>query len=100
MAQNQYIEKPELRAAIYSGRLTESLRPFCIERNGRIFTVRKLALFDRLDDEFEWDSDKSAGRFSGKLKNSHDPFTICAVMTAGITCPGFLKSMLSGWIKV
>lgn len=77
MAQNQYADKLELPAAIYTGGLIENSRPFCIERNSRVFTREEIALFGTPDDEFEGYSDKSIGKFSGKPKAGYDPFTMC-----------------------
>lgn len=63
------------RAAIYEGGLLpEKSRPFCVHRNGKVFTFDEIQLFGTKEDEYEGYRDKSKGLFDGKPRFNYDPF--------------------------
>lgn len=63
-----------LRAAVYEGGLIDHSRPFCIERNGQVFTVDEIQKFGTPEDKYEGYSDKATGDFNGKPDYDYDPF--------------------------
>lgn len=77
LAQNSYAVELDLDAAIYTGGLIEGSRPFCIERNRKIFLRSEILLFGSSGDKWGGYSDKAAGKFSGKPKGGYDPLTQC-----------------------
>ena len=82
LAQNDFAEEIGLPAAIYTGGVIEGSRPFCIERNRKVFLRSEIALFGTPADKFGGYSLKEAGKFAGKPKDGYDPFTQCG----GIAC--------------
>lgn len=62
---------------MYVGGIIENTRPFCKERNRKVFLRSEIALFGTSEDKFGGYVDKSAGLFSGKPKTGYDPFTQC-----------------------
>jgi len=82
LAQNEYAEKLEMPAAIYVGGIIEGSRPFCLERNRKVFLREEIALFGTPQDKFGGYSNKEEGKFNGKPKDGYDPFTQCG----GIRC--------------
>jgi len=82
LSQNDFAEKLELPAAIYTGGVIEGSRPFCIERNRKVFLRDEIALFGTPADKFGGYSNKEQGKFAGKPKDGYDPFTQCG----GIAC--------------
>lgn len=62
------------RAAIYEGGLIDHSRPFCIVRNGQVFTFEEIQKFGTPLDKYEGYKDKSTGYFEGKPKIGYDPF--------------------------
>lgn len=63
-----------LRAAIYEGGLIDHSRPFCIERNGQVFTFDEIEKFGTAEDTYGGYSDKATGDFNGKPDFDYDPF--------------------------
>lgn len=60
-----------LSAFLYQGGLIATSRPFCVVRNGKVFTDFEIAKFGTKKDAYEGYSNKSKGLFSGKP----DPYT-------------------------
>lgn len=52
--------------AVYQGGLIESSRPFCIERNDRIYHKSEIEKFGTASDRYGGYTNKSAGEFQGK----------------------------------
>lgn len=77
LAQNDYADQLGMEAAIYIGGLIDGSRPFCIERNKKIFTKAEIALWGTPNDKFGGYSNKETGMFNGKPKDGYDPFTQC-----------------------
>lgn len=75
--QNGYADVHYLDAGMYTGGLIEGTRPFCKERNRKIFLRSEIALFGTSEDKWGGYSDKSIGQFNGKPKTGYDPFTMC-----------------------
>ena len=59
--------------ARYQGGIIKTSRPFCIERNNKIFHVSQIAKFGTPDDEFGGYTNKSIGQFAGKYP-VYNPF--------------------------
>lgn len=59
-------EKLDLKYAIYQGGLIKTSRPFCIERNNRVFTREEIATFGTKADKYGGYSSKEIGYFQGK----------------------------------
>lgn len=75
--QQGYADVHFLSAGMYTGGIIETTRPFCKERNRKMFLRDEIALFGTPQDKFGGYSDKSIGMFSGKPKTGYDPFTQC-----------------------
>jgi hypothetical protein len=60
-AQNTYAEQFELQASIYVGGTIAGTRPFCLERNGKVFLKDEIQSWENLT-------------FAGKPKNGYQPF--------------------------
>lgn len=75
--QQDYARDNDLTAMMYTGGLIDSSRPFCVERNRKVFLISEIALFGTSEDKFGGYTDKEAGLFSGKPKTGYDPFTQC-----------------------
>jgi len=69
-------------AGMYTGGLIDTSRPFCVERNRKIFLRSEIAKFGTSEDKWGGYTDKSTGTFSGKPKTGYDPFT----MLGGYKC--------------
>lgn len=77
LSQNEFAQKLEMPAAIYTGGLIERSRAFCVERNRGVFLREEIAKFGTPADEYGGYTDKSKGLFSGKPRDGYDPFTQC-----------------------
>jgi len=55
-----------LKYAIYQGGLIKTSRPFCIERNDKVFTAAEIALFGTKRDQYGGYENKEIGYFRGK----------------------------------
>jgi len=77
VSQNEYAEKLGMEAFIYIGGVVDGSRPFCKERNGKIFLRSEIDLFGTPNDKFGGYTNKSQGLFTGKPKDVYDPFTQC-----------------------
>jgi hypothetical protein len=73
---NTYAQKLELTYAIYQGGLIGTSRPFCRERNNRVFSRDEIARFGTPADQYGGYENKSTGDFQGKPK-IYNPFTDC-----------------------
>lgn len=87
--QQEYVEVNDLQAMMYTGGLIETSRPFCVERNRKVFLREEIALFGTPEDTFGGYSDKSKGLFNGKPKEGYDPFTQCG----GYRCRHHLSAL-------
>lgn len=67
----------KLNYAIYQGGLIRDSRPFCIERNNKVFSRDEIAKFGTSADKYGGYTNKSAGEFQGKGSGFYDPFTDC-----------------------
>lgn len=68
MASKQFAEKLNLSYVIYQGGTIKTSRPFCIERNGKVFTTDEIEKFGTAKDKFGGYANKSKGEFQGKTK--------------------------------
>lgn len=75
--QQDYADVHFLEAGMYTGGIIEGTRPFCKERNRKIFLRSEIALFGTPEDKWGGYSNKSEGMFNGKPKTGYDPFTQC-----------------------
>jgi len=66
-------EKLGLKFAIYQGGLIKTSRPFCIERNDKIFTADEISQFGTSKDKYGGYENKSTGYFQGKPQ-VYNPF--------------------------
>jgi hypothetical protein len=66
---NQFAVQLELNYGIYAGGLVDASRPFCIERNGKVFTREEIQKFGTPQDKFGGYTNKSKGEFAGKNKD-------------------------------
>lgn len=65
----------QLNYAIYQGGLVRDSRPFCIERNNKVFTREEISKFGTSADQFGGYTNKSAGEFQGKCPSiGYNPF--------------------------
>lgn len=64
----EYSDHLKLDWAIYQGGLIEDSRPFCIERNGKVFTREEILRFGTSKDKFGGYTNKSNGEFQGKWR--------------------------------
>lgn len=74
---NKYATTLELKYAIYQGGLIGTSRPFCRERNNRVFSRDEIARFGTPADEYGGYENKTTGDFQGKPKQGYNPFTDC-----------------------
>lgn len=70
----KYASDLNLTYAIYQGGLIKTSRPFCIERNNRVFSRDEIMKFGTPYDKYGGYSDKSRGEFQGKTE-PYDPLT-------------------------
>lgn len=63
---NQFSIQLDLNYGIYTGGLVAHSRPFCIERNGKVFTRAEIHAFGTPQDKYGGYIDKSKGDFAGK----------------------------------
>jgi hypothetical protein len=59
-------ERLGLTAFLYQGGLIKSSRPFCVKRNGKVFTGAEIDLFGTSADTYGGYANKAEGLFSGK----------------------------------
>lgn len=59
-------ERLKLTCFLYQGGLIKSSRPFCVKRNGKVFTGAEIDLFGTKNDTYDGYTKKSEGLFSGK----------------------------------
>ena len=71
---NGYSAKLGLDHAIYQGGIIKTSRPFCIERNNRVFTREEISKFGTASDRYG--GYESPGEFQGKTPN-YNPFVDC-----------------------
>lgn len=64
----------ELNHAIFQGGLIKTSRPFCIERNNKVFTREEILKFGTPQDKYGGYTNKSTGEFQGKTK-TYNPIT-------------------------
>jgi len=69
----QMAQRLGLTHAIYQGGLIETSRPFCIERNNKVFTEAEIEKFGTPKDKYGGYSNKSIGAFKGK-NDGYNPF--------------------------
>src|SRR6185503_1627191 len=65
---NQFSLQLDINYAVYAGGLVDASRPFCIARNGKVFTRTEIQAFGTPRDKFGGYSNKSKGEFAGKNK--------------------------------
>lgn len=70
---NQVSKEEEMHFAYYQGGIMDKTRPFCEERNNKVFHVSEIAKFGTPDDEYGGYTNKSQGEFQGKT-DPYDPF--------------------------
>lgn len=73
--QQDYADKNGMTAMMYTGGVIGGSRPFCIERNRKVFLMSEIALFGTAEDKFGGYTNKAQGLFAGKPKTGYDPFT-------------------------
>jgi len=73
--QQDYADKNGMTAMMYTGGVIGGSRPFCIERNRKVFLMSEIALFGTSEDKFGGYTNKAEGLFAGKPKTGYDPFT-------------------------
>ena len=77
LAGNNYAEGLGMEAALYTGGLIKGSRPFCKERNSKVFLRSEIAVMGTPEDKFGGYTNKEKGQFAGKPKDGYDPFTQC-----------------------
>lgn len=82
IVQNDMAIVSYMDAGMYTGGLIDGSRPFCVERNRKIFLRSEIAKFGTIEDKWGGYTDKANGLFSGKPKTGYDPFT----MLGGYKC--------------
>lgn len=87
ISQDQFSTKLGFQAAIYTGGVIASSRPFCRERNGKVFLKKEIALFGSDKDKYGGYSNKASGAFAGKPKSGYNPFADLG----GYNCRHFLS---------
>lgn len=65
----------KLNYAIYQGGLVRDSRPFCVERNNKVFSRDEISKFGTSADKYGGYTNKSNGEFQGKGSGLYDPFT-------------------------
>lgn len=70
---NNFATDLKLDYAIYQGGEIKTTRPFCLERNGKVFSREEIERFGTSRDQFGGYTNKSQGQFQGKTK-IYDPF--------------------------
>lgn len=73
---NEFAIQLGLKYALYAGGLIETSRPFCIERNNKVFTDAEIKKFGTSKDKYGGYTNKSKGEFQGKPLD-YDPFRDC-----------------------
>jgi hypothetical protein len=73
---NQFAVDLGLKYALYAGGLIETSRPFCIDRNNKVFTTDEIKKFGTSKDKYGGYTNKSKGEFQGKPLD-YDPFKDC-----------------------
>lgn len=63
---NQFAIQLDLNYGVYAGGLMDASRPFCIERNGKVFTRTEIKRFGTPADTYGGYTNKSKGEFAGK----------------------------------
>lgn len=66
---NAYAVQLDLNYGLYEGGLVEDSRPFCVERNGKVFTREEVQAFGTSKDKFGGYVNKKEGLFQGKNKD-------------------------------
>lgn len=74
VAQDTFASELGMQAAIYTGGLIRTSRPFCVVRNGKVFLRDEIMKFGTPQDQYGGYTDKSKGAFSGKNKG-YNPLT-------------------------
>lgn len=74
-AQQIFNEEIKLTAAIYTGGLIKTSRPFCVARNGKVFLNEEIEKFGTPEDKYGGYSNKARGEFAGKPRTAYNPFT-------------------------
>lgn len=69
----KYAVDLQLNYAIYQGGIIGTSRPFCIERNNKVFSRDEIMKFGTSADEFGGYDDKATGHFQGK-PDPYNPF--------------------------
>ncbi len=64
----------DLNFAIYQGGIIKTSRPFCVERNNKVFSREEISRFGSAADQFGGYENKTTGDFQGKPQN-YNPFT-------------------------
>ena len=84
---NQFAVQLDLNYAIYAGGLVERSRPFCIERNGKVFNRTEIKRFGTSKDTYGGYTNKSKGEFAGKWSKAQNrvyvPETDCGCNNCG-----------------
>lgn len=78
-----------MTAMMYTGGVIGGSRPFCIERNRKVFLMSEIALFGTAEDKFGGYTNKAQGLFAGKPKTGYDPFT----QLGGYNCRHHLSAL-------
>lgn len=73
-ASKEFAQKLDMQYVVYQGGTIDTSRPFCIERNGQVFTVDEVERFGTPNDKFGGYTNKSNGEFQGKTK-TYEPFS-------------------------
>lgn len=72
----EFKDRLGLKYAVYGGGLIETSRPFCEERNNKIFSVEEIETWGTSKDKLGGYETKKDGYFKGK-PDIYDPFTDC-----------------------
>lgn len=72
----EYANKLGLNYAKYMGGLVEDSRPFCVVRNGKVFSKEEILKFGTPQDTYGGYTNKSKGQFKGKPLE-YDPILDC-----------------------
>jgi hypothetical protein len=81
-------ERLSLSAYLYQGGLISGSRPFCVKRNGKVWTDAEIKMWGTAKDKTGGYTDKKAGKFSGKSE-PYDPMVDCG----GYSCRHTLHAL-------
>lgn len=81
-------ERLSLSAYLYQGGLISGSRPFCVKRNGKVWTDAEIRLWGTSKDQIGGYTNKAEGKFSGKSE-PYSPFEDCG----GYSCRHTLHAL-------